>query len=200
MRANRKKQERAATCNGWANAKKQALQKLDGAIENEETDEKILPLLRKINSRREYYTTSSCAGRIALIELKKFGAKDNSNFIGRWHGTAAWGEFAKSLEEIGKTQTWLKVEPPILHVKCENMGAAKELLDTAYTSGFKYSAIKSLRSGALVEIGSSERMELPVAVDGKRIASADYLRAAMKIANEKLKKSQAKLKILETAL
>jgi len=185
---------------GWTNSKKQALQKLDGAIENGETDIGILPLLRKINSHEKYYTTSSCAGRIALIELKKFGAKDNSNFIRRWHGPVAWTEFEKSLAELGKAQTWLKVEPPILHVKCEGIGAAKELLDTAYGSGFKYSSIKSLRSGVLVEIGSSEKMELPVAVNGKQIANKEYLKAVMKFANEKLKRSQAKLKTIEKAL
>ena len=42
-------------------------------------DEKILPLVSKINLSKDYYTTSSCAGRIILVktaEKKKSLAKN----------------------------------------------------------------------------------------------------------------------------
>ncbi len=184
----------------WKNEKKQALKKLEKAVDAGEADEKALPLIKKINSRREYYTTSSCAGRIALIELKKFGSKKESGFVCRWHGAAKWGEFEKNIENTEKQQLWLKVEPPILHVKCETIESAQKLLNLAYNNGFKYSSIKSLRQGALVEIGSSERMELPVAINGKIIVDKEYLKTVLRLANEKLKKSQGKLKRLEKAL
>lgn len=184
----------------WKNSKKQALEKLERAISSGEADRKILPLVKKINSHEKYCTTSSCAGRIALIELKNFGSKKESGFLKRWHGTVKPEEFEKSLGKIGEQQLWLKVEPPILHVKCADLESAQRLLNAAYNTGWKYSSIKSLRAGVLVEIGGSERMELPVAIDGERIAGMEYLRTVLSIANEKLKKAQGKLKRLEKAV
>lgn len=185
---------------GWANSKKQALRKLNAAVTAGEADEKALPLIRKINASQEYYTTSSCAGRIALIGLAKFGSKKDSGFLGRWHGPAKWAEFCKCLRPEGRKQAWMKAEPPILHVKCADLASAQKLLNTAYNTGWKYSSIKSLRDGVLVEIGSSERMELPVAIGGKLIATESYLRTVLRLANEKLRKAQGKLKRLEKAL
>jgi len=67
--------------------KKNALQKLDKAKIENKVDIGILPILDIINSLNEYYTTSSCFGRIVLLELPVIGDKKNAKFIGKWHRT-----------------------------------------------------------------------------------------------------------------
>ncbi|RLF92142.1 hypothetical protein DRN82_00495, partial [Thermococci archaeon] len=54
-------------------AKKEALMSLEIALRRGEVDEDIIPLLEKINSMENYFTTSSCSGRISVMEMPHFG-------------------------------------------------------------------------------------------------------------------------------
>ena len=56
-------------------AKKSALNKLDQAMIEKKVDSSIIPLLDIINKSDDYYTSSSCAGRIVLIEMPVLGDK-----------------------------------------------------------------------------------------------------------------------------
>ena len=38
-----------------------------------------------INKSDDYYTSSSCSGRIVLIELPEIGDKKEAKFLGKWH-------------------------------------------------------------------------------------------------------------------
>jgi len=67
--------------------KKNALQKLKIARSENKVDIDILPVIDILNSSNEYYTTSSCFGRIVLLELPVIGDKKNAKFIGKWHRT-----------------------------------------------------------------------------------------------------------------
>jgi tRNA wybutosine-synthesizing protein 3 len=46
-------------------------------------DEEVAGILQKINARADYYTTSSCSGRIALILLPGIGATREARFRGK---------------------------------------------------------------------------------------------------------------------
>ncbi|MBW3019386.1 hypothetical protein KY329_04350, partial [Candidatus Woesearchaeota archaeon] len=49
------------------NDKKNALTKLDKSTKGS-IDEPVIPILNLINSMNDYYTTSSCSGRIMIME------------------------------------------------------------------------------------------------------------------------------------
>ncbi|MBE0517102.1 MAG: hypothetical protein IBX41_06920 [Methanophagales archaeon] len=57
--------------------KKRALERLQRGGADEEVEE----LLQQINSLDEFFTTSSCSGRIALICLPEIGAKREAMVI-----------------------------------------------------------------------------------------------------------------------
>ena len=181
----------------WEERKKRVLAALKC---RKDVDELVVPILDKLNSSPDYYTTSSCAGRINIIEVDTFGEKKNAVFLGTWHGMVTFNEVLAALEKRKGRQVWLKSEPPIIHIRCRDLKPAEELLKIAYAAGFKYSSIKSLKKGVLVEINSSERLELPLAEGEKLLVTEDYLCYLTEIANKKIEKSHSKLLRLKKLL
>jgi len=172
-------------------SRKTALKKLSDAKREGKVDPEVLQLLNTLNSV-PYYTTSSCAGRIHLYEIAGFGEKSTVNHLGKWHSEVGSDEFFRAIRDHTKNELWLKVQPPIIHVACDDLESANNLLKISYNSGFKYSSIKST-SPFLVEITSSEHMELPLGKDGKILVDDNYLTYLHNISNQKLKKSQSKI-------
>ena len=125
-------------------------------------------------------------------EIAGFGEKSTVNHLGKWHSEVGSDEFFRAIRDHTKNELWLKVQPPIIHVACDDLESANNLLKISYNSGFKYSSIKST-SPFLVEITSSEHMELPLGKDGKILVDDNYLTYLHNISNQKLKKSQSKI-------
>jgi len=71
--------------NNFRNRKTLMLNKLDEAIKRGEVDKEVLPHLEILNSFPFCFTTSSCSGRIALIDAPLVGPKYESKKAYRWH-------------------------------------------------------------------------------------------------------------------
>jgi len=69
----------------FMDAKENALKSLNEACDQEKVDEGALPLLSIINKIDGLYTSSSCAGRIVLLEIPHIGDKKGARFLGVWH-------------------------------------------------------------------------------------------------------------------
>jgi len=179
----------------WLYYRREKLESYERAKKNGEVDEDIVSLLEKLNSKENYVTLSSCSGRIAVVDLDKFGDKKSSEIVGKWHSFAV---FEEVLECVGKCRRegWFIQNPPIIHVACQDLVSARNLMSIANNSGFRRSGIISLQN-YVVEIASFERIELPVVIGGKKVVEDSYLRIAVEIANEKLKSGKMKLKRLE---
>ncbi len=59
-------------------AKREALQSLFTAMRDGKVDEDIIDILLLINSIKGIYTTSSCSGRIGIIEEPALGGQSHS--------------------------------------------------------------------------------------------------------------------------
>ncbi|WP_290723843.1 hypothetical protein [Archaeoglobus sp.] len=161
-------------------------------------DEDIVYLLDLINKFDCFVTLSSCSGRIAVVDLKKPGDKVNSEFLGKWHGGAEAKDIKMAAMRCRNT-AWLIQYPPIIHVACRDIDAAKILMNIANQAGFRRSGIISLNH-YVVEIASLERVELPIAEGYKMLIDDEYLEYAVKCANEKLFKGKEKLRRLYAVL
>jgi len=120
--------------------KKKALERLHimGA------DEEVVEILEALNRLDDFYTTSSCSGRVALICIPEIGAKREAEFIGKWHRAVTKEEVAEAIKAPKKGDLWLISQSPILHVSCRGLEKARALLRVAIESGFKYSGIKAI--------------------------------------------------------
>jgi tRNA wybutosine-synthesizing protein 3 len=174
-------------------SKEKALDSLRIAKIDNKVDKKILSILDLINDSDEFFTSSSCAGRIVLLEIPKIGDKRNAKFVGIWHRKIKSNELLSSLKEAKTGLLWLIAQSPILHISTKTRDAADKLIKIANASGFKNSAFKSVTKNFVVEICSTERLDAPIGKDGILFCNKEYLNLLVKIANEVIVKSDLKL-------
>lgn len=175
--------------------KNQFLKKIDKSSKGK-TDKAILPLIKMINRMENFYTTSSCAGRILL--MKETGKKQKNVFFRVWHEKINFAEAKKTIEESAKKYLkiiYLKQEPCILHVSCKNLFDALRLVSMARQAGWKKSGITSKRF--MTELVSTEILAAPVAEKGNLLVNNDYLKILVKEANSKLFRTRQKIKNLQ---
>lgn len=159
-------------------------------------DKKIINLIDKINSKSEYYTTSSCSGRIMLIADGK--TKKDANWVFVSHDKITFVKLKSALKKMPKQTLWFKFEPLILHVCCDSLESAEKILESAKSSGFKHSGIMNLKGRVIVEIRGTDFISAPIAFSGKMAVSDSFLKKLLKEANAKMKKNELKIKNLET--
>ena len=177
-------------------AKEQALARLQEAIEEGEVDELALPVLERINAIEDFYTTSSCSGRIVVMEVPGVGAKQGACFLGSWADEVTRQEVSMALEEASRGEIWLLAQPPIFHVAAALLDRAQALVSLARQSGFKQSSIKSVGDHVMVEIASTEEMDVPLGRDGVILCSDAYIELLVSIANELLEHAAGKRAML----
>jgi tRNA wybutosine-synthesizing protein 3 len=163
-------------------------------------DHQIKHLIDRINLLENYYTTSSCAGRIDLILLSNSRRKDESEWLYVTHEPADIKKIMETLENYSKKskgdtndEIWFKMESSIIHVCCRTLESATELLNLSKEAGYKHSGILSLGGRIILEIFSTEKIEALVAKDAKVLVDEDYLTEITKIANKRLTQTRKKI-------
>ncbi len=179
----------------FAFKKNQQLIKKDKSLKNS-IDEKIKTLCNKINSKENYYTTSSCSGRILLLFDSKL--KRNDLFIKVWHDLINFKELKKELNKINsKKLVYFKQDPVILHASCKTLKDAQNLIDFAIKkAGWKRCGIINLRKRIVVELNSTEKLEFPIMNKRRILVNDVFLKFIVKKANKKLRSSWEKIKKL----
>jgi tRNA wybutosine-synthesizing protein 3 len=180
--------------------KKQALQRLNDAKKQGLVDEDIIPVLDIINSLDDCYTSSSCYGRIVLLEIPEIGDKKNAKWLGKWHRKIDVNEFVAASAKASKGLLWLLAQSPIIHVYAKTQIAADKLVKTAVSCGFKHSGFKSVKKNIVVEVTSTERLDAPVGKDGILFCNDEHLDMLVGIANDAIEKSSVKLEKFEKKL
>lgn len=163
-------------------------------------DKHILELCEKINSRENYYTLSSCSGRVVLI--KNVSAKTHGLFVFRSHDKISFNQLMKELNENvnGKEGIIFKQEPPILHVCCASLEDSEKLLNLARECGWKNSGVMSLQGRIVLELRSTESLALPIIENKKILVDEEFIKILVKESNKKLEKGWEKIYKLEKSL
>lgn len=164
-------------------------------------DVKIISLCEKINKSEDYYTTSSCSGRIIIIADQD--KKARNLFLKRYHELINFEQLKKDLEEVAKDSVKLikfKLDPCALHVACNSLENASKLCSKARLAGWKKSGIISTDKRYIIELNSTERLEFPIINQGKILVNDEYLEVLVKRANEKLENTWKKIKALGKSL
>ena len=164
-------------------------------------DKPILALCKKINSKPNYYTTSSCSGRIILVKQGRGKTKSKNAFLFKTHKKTSYKELKKAINLILKSDysglVYFKLDSCILHISCLNLESAQSIVDKAKFSGWKRSGIMSTKKRINVELLSTEKLEFPIINKNKILTSDKYIKIIIKQANKKLKNTHNKMKKLE---
>jgi tRNA wybutosine-synthesizing protein 3 len=160
-------------------------------------DEHIVSLCRKINSKENYYTTSSCSGRIILMIDQEKKGKDLFLFVS--HDKIIFNQLKKKIEAALKNDKNVKFksEPCILHVACKTLKDAEVFYEKGKDAGFKRLGIIGTSHGFTFELNSTEKIEFPIIQDKKLLVDDEFLKIIVDDANKKLEKSWEKIKKLE---
>jgi tRNA wybutosine-synthesizing protein 3 len=185
---------------GFLENKENALQSLKKALDENKADEGILPILKIINDSQEYFTSSSCAGRIVLLEIPVIGDKRQAKFLGIWHRTIKQPELLSAAKKSSKGMIWLLAQSPIIHIAAKTNIAADRLVKIANASGFKNSNLKSFGKKPVVEVCSTERLDAPIGRNSILFCNDEHLKLLVKISNEIMEKSTIKLNRFEQNL
>lgn len=180
--------------------KKQNLIKLQKEKEKKQVDDKIIPVLDLINSCKNYYTSSSCYGRIVLLEIPEIGDKKNAKWLGKWHREIQLNEFLLVSKKAKKGFLWLLAQSPIIHVFANDLDSADNLTKIAVSCGFKHTSFKSFKKNIVIEIISTERLDAPIGKDGIIFCDDKYLNLLINISNNIINRSSEKLKKFKTKL
>ncbi|HEX17038.1 MAG TPA: hypothetical protein ENG60_01295 [Thermoplasmatales archaeon] len=176
--------------------KEKAEKALEDALKKDKVDEDIKDLLSFINACEDLFTTSSCSGRVVIIEVPFPGAKPGARFLGKWHGKVDKGKVLRALRSSREGFLFFMVHPPIIHVVARDPEIAEKMVKAGLSSGFKNSGMRAFKGKILVELRSTERLDVPIGKDGELMVSEDYLELLCEIANLMIEKGKRKINIL----
>ncbi|MFZ8855216.1 MAG: tRNA-wybutosine modification methyltransferase TYW3 [Thermofilaceae archaeon] len=160
-------------------------------------DPDVVDLLDRINSSSDYYTTSSCSGRIQLAACEHPGEKGRLRVLAKWHRPIKVEELVLALSASQEPSIWFSVHPPILHIVARDLEAARRLLVNARNSGFKHSGIQGLGRRVVVEVMSMERLETPLRLLGVDLLEPWAYPMLVDAANRLLVRSKKRLEKLK---
>ena len=169
--------------------KKQFLSKKDKSMAGE-IDKHIRKLCSIINKKRDFYTTSSCAGRIVLIE--RTGKKNETNWLLKSHEEVKQKDVLNVMKRIENVASF-RFEPTIIHICCKEIEFAEQLLHLFYNNGFKRSGIIGIKKKIVIEVIGTGRIDAPITKD----VDKKYIELLVKEANELWKMNYNRIKKLE---
>lgn len=158
-------------------------------------DAGIKALCDLINSKENYYTTSSCSGRILLLGFSKSKKKYETRFVYTTHDAADAAEMVRVLHDADG-EIWFRVECFILHVVCRTIEDAGALLDCCRQLGLKRTGIISMAPKLTVEIINHPRIDAPLRFSSM-CAEDSYLVSLAAQGNAILKKNREMIARLE---
>ncbi len=162
-------------------------------------DEEIAALLDAINAHDDYYTTSSCAGRIDLFVEPNSGKKHEGEWLFVSHGEVEKGKVEEALGNLPEPTVWFRMEGAILHVCARDMDAADRFLKLCKATGWKHSGVTGTSPRIMIEATTSERIDVPIAREGALFVPEKFIGFLVKEANDKLEKTRNKIERLEKA-
>ncbi|XP_077391771.1 tRNA wybutosine-synthesizing protein 3 homolog isoform X2 [Festucalex cinctus] len=147
--------------------KKRCLSKSDLSKKGN-VDEDIVHLVSLLNSYEEYFTTSSCSGRITVIDTAPESCvvqKKNLVWLFVSHMKCTFDDVMSALDSSCGSAV-LKFEPFVLHVQC-----------------------RTLEDARLMAVRCTHSLEVPLSHQGKLLVSHEYVHFLIGIANKKMEEN-----------
>ncbi len=173
--------------------KKDVLSKLDKSSKGE-WDLRILDICNKLNSMANYYSTSSCSGRIIIMKNEAKKGPGLFEFVS--HDLVEFDNFLGKINGL-EGNLKFKQESVILHIACRELSDAEYLLEKGLKAGFKKSGIISLGKNIVVELNLTDKLEFPLIENGDLLVDNIFLKKVIEKANSNLEKGWKKIKDLE---
>ncbi|XP_076976725.1 tRNA wybutosine-synthesizing protein 3 homolog isoform X2 [Tamandua tetradactyla] len=159
-------------------------------------DEDVVELIQFLNARDQFFTTSSCSGRILLLDggINGFEVqKQNCCWLLVTHKSCVKDDVILALKKAS-ADTILKFEPFVLHVQCRQLKDAQILHTVAIDSGFRNSGITVGKRGkTILAVRSTHSLEVPLSHKGKLMVTEEYIDFLVNVANQKMEENKRRI-------
>ncbi|KAL7984986.1 hypothetical protein Chor_003556 [Crotalus horridus] len=156
--------------------KEQRLSRADASRKGS-VDEPIEEIVRLLNGRETFCTTSSCSGRVVVLEQPPAappaaGAagfeiqKQSCTWLMVTHQLCSTKDVLTSLQKAAADAIF-KFEPFVLHVQCQDLEDAQLLHTVAIEAGFRNSGITVSRKGKIMMAALRFYSSLKFALENK---------------------------------
>ncbi|XP_008999746.1 tRNA wybutosine-synthesizing protein 3 homolog isoform X2 [Callithrix jacchus] len=135
-------------------------------------DEDVVELVQFLNMRDQFFTTSSCAGRILLLDggINGFEVqKQNCCWLLVTHKPCVKDDVIVALKKANGDAT-LKFEPFVLHVQC-----------------------RQLQDAQILAVRSTHGLEVPLIHKGKLMVTEEYIDFLLNVANQKMEENKKRI-------
>jgi len=164
--------------------KAKTMKKLENAKELQLVDKDAIPFLDEINAKENYFTSSSCYGRIYIMNIPNRSKKD-AQFLGKWHRKVSFDEVKKVIDEY-EGKMWFRMESMILHISCRDVESADKLLKVKSNAGIRRGGIFHIQPGRVqIEMTGTQKVDFPIKEGNKYLITDDYLKKVIEISNKK---------------
>ncbi|MCF7860657.1 hypothetical protein K9M79_00300 [Candidatus Woesearchaeota archaeon] len=183
--------------NRFSNIKSDFLTKKDKSKKGM-IDEQIKETVELINTMPDFFTTSSCSGRVILFvpgmkktEFKTLFSSHESLSI------TAKNIIIKSIHP----DISLRFEPLIIHIRCRTIEHTASLMRSCQKDGgLKKTSIISHGRKIILEIRSTDYLEMPIKTSGDLVIDPRKYSAIKKCVQNKFNKNKKRIKRLNSAL
>ncbi|CAH6777215.1 tRNA wybutosine-synthesizing protein 3 homolog [Phodopus roborovskii] len=159
-------------------------------------DEGAVRVVQLLNSREEFFTTSSCAGRILVVDGSANDSgvqKKHCSWLLVTHEPCAKDDVMAALKGAANNAV-LKFEPFILHVQCRTLQDAQTLHSVAIDSGFRNSGITVGKRGkTMLAVRSTHGLEVPLCHKGRLMVTEEYIEFLLTVANQKMEENKKRI-------
>lgn len=163
--------------------------KLLEKLEEEGCDKEVEQYLDLVNSVPELVTSSSCYGRIVLIDLPD-NTKKNARFLWKKHRPVSFEEAWEALKAVEGKFVWFKADSLILHISCKDVETADKFLKAKSRAGMKRGGIFSIAPERVqIELEGTYKMSVPVKKE-EVLVDESYFRLLVEEANKKMEKNK----------
>ncbi len=181
----------------WRKRREEAYKRIWEDLEIGYLDEDLLDILLEFFKRPESYTTSSCSGRIVLVDSCMPWERRNATIIFKKHSSISLEEIRGLLNQPVLYRLWLIATGPIIHVVALTAREALRILRIAREAGFKHSGVLSVsRKGYLVELRTGIRLAILLKTGSKVVVDEQGLQEAVRAVNEALSEGKKRLQRL----
>ncbi len=187
--------------NEWFRWREEAFNRFIRDIEIGYADQDIVPLIKIVFEKKNIFTTSSCSGRVLVIDADYPWIRENVYIVFKKHEPITVKELEDLLQLQPLKRFWLIVSGPIIHFVSKTLEAASKLISTVRTCGFKHSGIISMsRRGIVVEVISGTWTSFLLKDHGINVINPEYLKDMVELINDILLQGKMRLKKLQEAL
>ena len=172
------------------------------AIEKKKIDPLMIDISNFISQTKNYFTTSTCSGRITLMEVDEKESKRKNAFFRKWHSQVSFEEVWNGIQDNSNIENvWFRQDAFVFVIGTNTIENTKPIIQACQEAGIKRFGIHHSEPGkVLMEIFGSQRMSVPVKEKQEILVEEKFVQKIVEIANKKWKQNDKSLNKLNEKL